>query len=85
MLPSLIGSGIAALIVQRFVYPGFIGNAQSIAVTVLFTLLFTFLGVAVSFAVLFYRRAVSTARAEQELQVAHRIQESFLVSRFPTG
>jgi hypothetical protein len=81
--PSLVGSAVAALLVHRFVVPGFLGGARAVAITVAFTLIFTALGGGIWFAVAFYDRALESARVDQELEVARRIQTSFLCCVFP--
>lgn len=83
VVPALAGSVIAALLAHWFVMPGLLGGARQVAITVAFTLIFTALGTGLGFAVVFYDRALESARVEQELEVARRIQTSFLCCAFP--
>lgn len=79
---SLIGSGIAALGVDFWLFPGFLGG-RGTAVVVLFSLLFMVLFGAIAFAWDFYRRSLEYARRDKELELARRIQSSFLPREFP--
>jgi len=80
---AIVGSGLAAVIVHLFIYPGFLGSLRSIAVVATFTLLFAALFVGVSFAYHFYKDSIARVRSEEELNLARRIQRSFLLSQFP--
>jgi len=80
---SLIGSGIAALTVDTWLFPGFLGG-RATAVFVLFSLLFVTLFSSIGFAWQFYRRSLEYARRDKELELARRIQSSFLPREFPS-
>lgn len=80
---AVLGSMLAAVLVHLFIFPGFLGSLRSIAVVAVFTLLFAGLFVGVSFAYHFYKDSIVRARSEEELNLARRIQRSFLLSQFP--
>jgi sigma-B regulation protein RsbU (phosphoserine phosphatase) len=80
---SILGATLASLIIHLYVLPGFLGTGRSIALMLMFTLLFTALFMGFSYASMFYRQALQQARSEQELNMARRIQRSFLLSQFP--
>ena len=82
-LVSIIGSLTGAIIVHFWVLPGFMGTGRQLAVLGSFTLLFAIMGLAIAFALQFHQTSVEKARADQELNLARRIQESFLVREFP--
>lgn len=81
---SIAGSFIAALILRLTVAPGFLGSTRSIAAFGMFTLLFTILISGLAYAIVFYKKSLDRARADQELNLARRIQRSFLISQFPS-
>jgi sigma-B regulation protein RsbU (phosphoserine phosphatase) len=80
---SIVGSFLAAVIVHSTLLPGFLGSARALAVFGMFTLLFTVLFSGLAYALAFYHKAIDRAKAEQELNLARRIQRSFLLSQFP--
>jgi hypothetical protein len=82
-LLSAIGSSIAAVMIDRWVLPGFLGG-RATAIVVLFSLLFLVLFSALGFAWHFYNRSLDYARRDKELELARRIQSSFLPREFPT-
>lgn len=79
---AMVGSGIAAVILHFTIIPGFLGG-RGLVVIGMFSLLFTALFTGLSYAVHFYRQTLDKVRAEQELNMARRIQRSFLLSQFP--
>lgn len=83
MFTSMIGAIAAALVVSATLIPHFFGDARGIAMTLLFSLMFglMFMGVALAFS--FYEKAMTRAGSERELQLARRIQRSFLLTEFP--
>ena len=83
-LTSMLGAAIAAWIVDRTVMPGFLGSGRTVAIVGMYTLLFSVLFTGVILAFIFYRDAIQRARAEQELDLARRIQRAFLISQFPS-
>jgi serine phosphatase RsbU (regulator of sigma subunit) len=80
---SLIATIAAALFIHFFVMQEFLGNAQSIVSVAMFSLLFSIMALGISLAIAFYRKAITQAKSEQELNLARRIQRSFLISQFP--
>jgi len=80
---SLFGTFLAALIAHLTFLPGMLGNARAIALLTMFALIFCALFMGIVSAVTFYRQSIDKAKAEEELQVARRIQRSFLLTSFP--
>jgi hypothetical protein len=80
---SMFGAVIGAIIVHFTLIPGLLGNARSILMLGMFTVIFCGLFLGVATAVNFYREAIDKARAEEELNLARRIQRSFLLTQFP--
>jgi serine phosphatase RsbU (regulator of sigma subunit) len=80
---AMIASGVAAVVLHFTIAPGFLGSARAVAVVGMFALLFTALFTGLAYASHFYRQALERARADQELNMARRIQRSFLLSQFP--
>jgi serine phosphatase RsbU (regulator of sigma subunit) len=80
---SILGALAAAAILHFTIVPGFLGGPRAVLVTSMFTLLFSVLALAVSYAIAFYQNAIGRAKAEEELNLARRIQRSFLLSSFP--
>ncbi len=81
---AIAASLIAATIIHFTILPGFLGSVRQFAVIGLFTLLFAALFIGVSYAYHFYQDALLRARSEEELNLARRIQRSFLLSQFPS-
>jgi serine phosphatase RsbU (regulator of sigma subunit) len=82
-LVATAGSVIAALLIHQFILPGFLGSGRQWAMVGSFTVLFAIMGLAIAFALQFHATSVQKAKADQELTLARRIQESFLVRDFP--
>ena len=80
---SLFGSAVAALAVDRWLQPGFLGG-RGTAVVAVFSVLFVVLFTAVAFAWQFFQSSIEYARRDKELELARRIQSSFLLREFPT-
>jgi len=80
---AILGSYAGATIVHFTLVPGFMGSPRMFALNSMFTLLFVVMVMALIFAVQFYREAIAKARADEELNLARRIQRSFLLSQFP--
>src|SRR5207237_2192143 len=59
----LVASYVAAFILHRTIIPGFLGSLRSIAISGMFTLIFTALIGGINFAAVYYREAVARARA----------------------
>uniref|UniRef100_A0A832I126 PPM-type phosphatase domain-containing protein n=1 Tax=Eiseniibacteriota bacterium TaxID=2212470 RepID=A0A832I126_UNCEI len=80
---AILGSFAAGAIVHFTILPGFLGGPRQVLVMGMFTLLFSVLALAISYALSFYRNAIEKAKAEEELELARRIQRSFLRTSFP--
>jgi hypothetical protein len=81
---SMLGAAIAAYIIHIAVLPGFLGNGRSVAIIGMYTVFFAVLTTGIILAFIFYRDAIQRAKAEQELDLARRIQRAFLISQFPS-
>ncbi len=81
---SIVGTFLAALIVHLTILPGFLGSARSIALMGMFALIFSGLFTGVFLAIRYYRETIDKVKAEEELNLARRIQRSFLISNFPS-
>ena len=82
---SILGAGISAWILHVTIMPGFLGSGRGVATVAMYTLLFAVLFTGVILAFIFYRDAIQRAKAEQELDLARRIQRAFLISQFPSS
>jgi len=82
-IAGLVGAFTGALALRFTIAPHFLGSWPEVASIAMFTLLFMglFLGIAMS--TVYYRKALDRAGTERELQLARRIQRSFLLSDFP--
>jgi hypothetical protein len=80
---SLFGSFVAAVIAHFTLIPGLLGNTRAIVLITMFSLIFCGLFMGIVSAVTFYRQAIDKAKAEEELNLARRIQRSFLLTNFP--
>ncbi|HEY5908555.1 MAG TPA: PP2C family protein-serine/threonine phosphatase [Vicinamibacteria bacterium] len=80
---SLLGSFVAALILHATLIPGFLGGARRVAVLAMFSLLFAGLLTAVGLVLQYHKSSIEHARREQEMELARRIQHSFLPEAFP--
>jgi len=85
MVTSILGAGISAWILHVTIMPGFLGSGRGVATVAMYTLLFSVLFTGVILAFIFYRDAIQRAKAEQELDLARRIQRAFLISQFPSS
>ena len=83
-ISSMGASIVGALIVEATLIPGFVtGSGRNVAVVLMFAVLFCALFMGIGMAMSFYRESLESAKAEQELHLARRIQRSFLLSNFP--
>ena len=82
---SILGAGLSAWILHVTIMPGFLGSGRGVATVAMYTLLFAVLFTGVILAFIFYRDAIQRAKAEQELDLARRIQRAFLISQFPSS
>ena len=80
---AILGTAVAALTIHFTILPNFLSNPHEIVVMVTFSLLFCALFLGVSYSMHFYGEALARARSEEELNLARRIQRSFLLSSFP--
>ncbi|MEO6463589.1 MAG: hypothetical protein ABIP29_10990, partial [Candidatus Eisenbacteria bacterium] len=80
MAVSLIGTVAAAAIIHFTVLPGFLGSFRALTVILMYGTLFAALFIGVIFAFHFYEHAIARVRSEEELNLARRIQRSFLIS-----
>jgi serine phosphatase RsbU (regulator of sigma subunit) len=80
---GVAGAFVAAGILHFTLLPGFLGTARNVLVLSAYALLFSVLMVGLSFGFHFYQQALDKARAEEELNLARRIQRSFLITNFP--
>src|SRR5262245_15415599 len=82
-LASFVGAAAASYIVHSTVMPGFLGSGKAVAVVAMYTVLFGALTAGIVLAFIFHGDAIQRAKAEQELDLARRIQRAFLISEFP--
>ena len=80
---SMFGSLLAAVVLHLTIMPGFLGGPRQVAVVLMFAVLFVALFGALMYAVSYYRDSIERAKSDQELDLARRIQRSFLLSQFP--
>jgi sigma-B regulation protein RsbU (phosphoserine phosphatase) len=73
----------AAVVVNATVAPGMLGSMRALLIVGMYAVVFSALVTGLSFAWVFYRESLRRARSEQELEMARRIQRSFLITRFP--
>ncbi len=83
MATSIGGAYVGGLIIRFTFVPTFFGTWREVLTFGMFTALFAVLFSAIAYALYFYRQSLERARSEQELNLARRIQRSFLPSRFP--
>jgi hypothetical protein len=82
---SIAGAFVGATVVNFTVMPGFLGGPRAFLITLMFSLLFSVLITGLIYGWVFYRQSIMRARAEQELEMARRIQRSFLITQFPSS
>ena len=80
---AVCGTFAAATIAHFTFMPGLMGDARSILLLAMFTVIFCALIMGIVSAVSFYRQAIDQAKAEEEMHLARRIQRSFLLTNFP--
>jgi sigma-B regulation protein RsbU (phosphoserine phosphatase) len=83
MVTSLLAAFAAAFVVDRTLMPGFMGAPQRVAVFAMYALLFAVLMTAIGMVVQYHKSSIEVARREKELELARRIQHSFLLESFP--
>jgi serine phosphatase RsbU (regulator of sigma subunit) len=83
MFMAVFGTMAAALFLNLAVVPGFLGGARGVLTVLVYCLLFGTLFLGISIALSYHKEAMERAGSERELQLARRIQRSFLLSEFP--
>jgi sigma-B regulation protein RsbU (phosphoserine phosphatase) len=80
---ALAGALVALFAIRSFVLPGFLGDIRAFAAWGMYVLLFMILANAMAIALAYHKGAVEHARRDKELELARRIQHSFLPESFP--
>lgn len=83
LLTSVMGVMVAALVLNFTLIPGYLSDLRGVLLILVYSLLFGVLFLGLSLAFNFHRAALERAGSERELQLARRIQRSFLLSQFP--
>jgi sigma-B regulation protein RsbU (phosphoserine phosphatase) len=83
MVTSLLAAFLAAFVVDRTFIPGFMGGPRRVAVFGMYAVLFAVMMTAIGMVVQYHRSSIEVARREKELELARRIQHSFLPESFP--
>ncbi|MFN8588822.1 MAG: PP2C family protein-serine/threonine phosphatase [Candidatus Eisenbacteria bacterium] len=83
LLMSVVGVMLAAVALNFTLMPGFISGMRGVLLILVYSLLFGALFLGTSLAINYHRAAMERAGSERELQLARRIQRSFLLSQFP--
>jgi hypothetical protein len=81
---SLAGSVASIVILGLTLIPDFLHHGRNVIVALVYSSLFAVLFLGIALVAQFYRKAVSAAGSERELQLARRIQRSFLLTQFPS-
>jgi serine phosphatase RsbU (regulator of sigma subunit) len=81
---SIFAAAVAAYVLHLTWMPGLLGSGRQVAVIGMYTLLFSVLTTGIVLAVIFHKDAIQRAKADQELDLARRIQRAFLISQFPS-
>lgn len=82
LVMSLVGACLALVLSAAFV-PGFMVRGRDAIIGLTYSLIFGALFTGIALAIGFYRKTIEHAGSERELQLARRIQRSFLLSEFP--
>jgi serine phosphatase RsbU (regulator of sigma subunit) len=88
VLPTTLSALLGALLgarVLEWMQPGIVGDALSVAKLLVFTLFFTALAIAASYAVSFHHDSVQRARTDEELRLARQLQRTMLGDPSPPG
>jgi serine phosphatase RsbU (regulator of sigma subunit) len=80
---AVLGTMAATVFLNYSIAPGFLGSWRGMVTVLVYCLLFGALFLGVSLAFSYHREAMERAGSERELQLARRIQRSFLLSEFP--
>ena len=68
MVAALIGSYAAAILIHFTIYHGFLGSAQAIAVSGMYTVLFASLFMGISYAMVFHRQSLERAQMVEKIR-----------------
>jgi sigma-B regulation protein RsbU (phosphoserine phosphatase) len=80
---SLVATSIGLVVLNFTLVPGILNNATNALRMTAYSLILGTLVTGAALSYSFYRRAVDRAGSDRELQLARRIQRSFLLSEFP--
>jgi serine phosphatase RsbU (regulator of sigma subunit) len=83
LVMSVLGALVALLVINATIVPGFIHGARDLTIGLVWSVMFAIMFVGAALSIRFYRKAVERAGSDRELQLARRIQRSFLLSEFP--
>jgi len=83
MVSSLLAAFAAAVLVDRAIIRGFLGGPQRVATFAMYAILFAVMMTAIGMVVQYHKSSIEVARREKELELARRIQHSFLLESFP--
>ena len=83
LVGSLTASVVSIVLLGLTLVPDFLTHGRSMIMAFTFSVLFAALFLGGALALNFYRRAVAHAGSDRELQLARRIQRSFLLTEFP--
>ncbi len=83
LVGSLLASVLAIVMLGLTLVPSFLTHGRTIVIALLNSAVFAVVFLGGALAVKFYREAVAHAGSERELQLARRIQRSFLLTDFP--
>jgi len=80
---SLVFASIGAIVIHLWVVHGFLGSGRQVLTLITYFALFGALFIGIALAANFYQDAMARAGSDRELQLARRIQQSFLLEQFP--
>jgi hypothetical protein len=83
LVTSLLGAVAAIFVANATILHGQFLNPRTLVISLVFSLMFGVMFVGIALAFSYYRKAMNRAGSERELQLARRIQRSFLLSEFP--
>jgi len=80
---AMLFASAAALTLHLTLLPGFLGSGRAVITMITYFVVLGLIFVGITLAFHFHRDAMARAGSERELQLARRIQQSFLPSEFP--
>jgi hypothetical protein len=80
---AMLFASAGALTVHLALIPGFLGTGRAVITLITYFVVLGLIFVGLTLAFHFHRDAMARAGSERELQLARRIQQSFLPSEFP--